>query len=57
MAARLAGVLSIALGFVILLIVLTNPLATIVSVGWLIGFYALAWGVVLIALALRLRKA
>jgi uncharacterized membrane protein HdeD (DUF308 family) len=53
----LAGVLSIALGVVIVLIVLTNPLATIVSVGWLIGIYALAWGVVLIMQALRLRRA
>lgn len=53
----LAGILSIALGLVILLIVLTNPLATIVSVGWIIGLYALAAGVVLVFQALRLRKA
>jgi uncharacterized membrane protein HdeD (DUF308 family) len=53
----LAGILSIALGLVIVLIVLTNPLATIVSVGWIIGLYALAAGVVLVFQALRLRKA
>jgi len=53
----LAGIFSIALGIVFVWIMLSDPLATLLSVAWIIGFYALAAGVVLVIQALRLRKA
>ena len=53
----LAGIFSIALGIAFVWIMLSDPLATLLSVAWIIGFYALAAGVVLVVQALRLRKA
>ena len=53
----LAGIFSIALGIAFVWIMLSDPLATLLSVAWIIGFYALAVGVVLVVQALRLRKA
>lgn len=53
----LAGIFSILLGVAMVWIVLNNPVATIVSVAWLIGLYAFATGLVLTVQALRLRKA
>lgn len=51
----LSGVLSILLGFAILFFLLSFPQITILSVGWMIGVYALAAGVALIVLSFRLR--
>ena len=46
------GVLSVLFGFALILM----PHAGIVSLAWLIGFWAIAFGVVFVMLALRLRK-
>lgn len=51
----LSGILSLALGAGIVWLLLTDPLASLVSVAWVIGFYALMAGVVLIAFSFRLR--
>jgi uncharacterized membrane protein HdeD (DUF308 family) len=51
----LSGILSILLGIAVPLMLLLYPAAAILSVGWMIGIYALAAGFVLVALALRLR--
>jgi len=48
----LNGVLSVAFGVVIALF----PGAGLVTLMWLVGFYAIAFGVILIALAFRLRS-
>ena len=53
----LAGILSILLGLAIIWIVLNDPLATFLSVAWIIGLYAFASGIVLVVQSLRLRKA
>jgi uncharacterized membrane protein HdeD (DUF308 family) len=52
----LSGLLSILLGLAIPVIMMTNPLATILSVAWIIGIYALAAGAVLVVQAFRLRS-
>lgn len=51
----LSGLLSLLLGAALFWLVLTNPLASLVSAAWLIGAYALFVGIVLIGLGLRLR--
>lgn len=51
----LAGFFSILLGVAILLVIVLVPGASILSVGWIIGFYALIAGAALVALAFRLR--
>lgn len=51
----LSGILSFALGIGIIWLFLTDPLASLVSVAWVIGFYALIAGAILVAFALRLR--
>lgn len=51
----LSGILSLALGIGIIWLFLTDPLASLVSVAWVIGFYALIAGAILVAFALRLR--
>ena len=51
----LSGVLSLLLGAAIVAVTALVPGATILSVGWIIGFYALLAAVALIALAIRLR--
>jgi uncharacterized membrane protein HdeD (DUF308 family) len=50
-----AGIFSILLGVAILVVTATVPGASLLSVGWIIGFYALVIAAALIALAFRLR--
>jgi uncharacterized membrane protein HdeD (DUF308 family) len=52
----LSGLLSILLGLGVWAFLWLHPLATILSVGTMIAFWALVTGAVLIALGLRLRK-
>ena len=52
----LSGSLSILLGIAIPIILMLYPAATILSVAWIIGVYALAAGIVLIVQGFRLRK-
>jgi uncharacterized membrane protein HdeD (DUF308 family) len=52
----LSGVLSVLLGLALLALVLAEPGLTMLSIGWLIAFYAFASGIVLIVLAFRLRR-
>jgi len=40
----------------VLWLLVASPDATLLSVGWLIGLYALVSGVVLVMLALRLKR-
>ncbi len=51
-----SGLLSVLLGMAIPVVLALYPAATILSVGWLIGVYALAAGIVLIGQSLRLRR-
>lgn len=48
-----SGLLSIAFGVAIIAL----PHAGLVSIAWIIGFWALAFGVLFVLLAFRLRKA
>jgi uncharacterized membrane protein HdeD (DUF308 family) len=52
----LSGLLSVLLGLAIPAVLMSDPVATIVSVGWLIGVYALIAGITLLALGIRLRR-
>lgn len=52
----LSGLLSVLLGMAIPIILALYPAATILSVAWLIGVYALAAGIVLIGQSFRLRR-
>lgn len=52
----LSGLLSVLLGMAIPIVLALYPAATILSVGWLIGVYALAAGIVLIGQSFRLRR-
>jgi uncharacterized membrane protein HdeD (DUF308 family) len=52
----LSGALSLLLGVAILVLVVPNPAATILSAAWLIAVYAFITGVVLIAQSLRLKS-
>lgn len=52
----LSGFVSLALGLVIPFVLAAYPAATILSVAWIIGIYALIAGVALVALGLRLRR-
>ncbi len=52
----LSGLVSLALGIAIPVILFSNPAASIVTLGWLIGFYALLHGILEIWLGLLLRK-
>ena len=52
----LSGLLSLLLGLAVPALLYMNPPATILSVAWLIGGWAVIAGVVLIGLALRLRR-
>jgi uncharacterized membrane protein HdeD (DUF308 family) len=51
----LVGLLTVVLGVWLLVQVWNEPLVTLLSVGWLIAFWAIAAGIALIVLALRLR--
>lgn len=53
----LSGLLSILLGLAIPVILYLFPAATILSVAWMIGVYALAVGIVLVAQGVRLSRA
>ena len=48
----LGGIISIAFG----VLLLANPLAGLLTITWIFGAYALISGVILLALALRLRS-
>ena len=52
----LSGLISLAVGLAIPVILLGNPAAGMVTMGWLIGFYAAAHGVLEIGLGLFFRK-
>ena len=52
----LSGLFSLLLGCAIVYFVVRNPAVTILSAAWLIAIYALASGIVLVVLALRLRS-
>jgi uncharacterized membrane protein HdeD (DUF308 family) len=51
----LSGAFSLLLGLAILVLVIPNPLATLLSAAWLIAIYAFASGIVLTVQALRLK--
>lgn len=51
-----SGLLSILLGLAVPTALYVNPPATILSVAWIIAFYAVLAGIALIALGLRLRR-
>ena len=53
----LGGLLSVVLGVVVTWMLLTRPVESFLALGWLIGFYAAVFGVMMILLGLRLRKA
>lgn len=52
----LSGGLSVLLGLAILAMLLLFPAATLLSLAWIIGIYAIAAGIALFAQALRLRR-
>ena len=52
----LSGLISLGLGIAIPIVLWGNPAAGLVTMGWMIGFYALLHGVIEITLALALRK-
>jgi uncharacterized membrane protein HdeD (DUF308 family) len=52
----LAGAFSLLLGLAILVLVIPNPVATILSAAWLIAIYAFAAGLVLVAQAFSLKR-
>ncbi len=52
----LSGLVSILFGAALIYVMYANPAATILSVGWLIGVFALSFGFMLGWLAFRLRK-
>ena len=53
----LSGLVSVVLGVVVTWMLLTRPVESFLALGWLIGFYAAVFGVMMILLGLRLRKA
>ena len=48
---RLSGVISVLLG----IILFVQPAAGVVALSWWLGFYALLFGIILIATAVRIR--
>lgn len=52
----LSGLISLALGIAVPIILWNNPAAGIVTMGWMIGFYAVLHGLLEIMLGLALRK-
>lgn len=50
------GALSVLLAGVLLLLLFLDPATTLLSVAWVIGFWAIASGVLMLLLALRLRR-
>ena len=53
----LSGLISVALGVVVTWMLLTRPLESFLALGWLLGFYAALFGITMILLGLRLRRA
>ena len=53
----LSGALSVALGIVIIVLLVLDPLTTLPSAAWVIGAYAIVAGVVLLGLGFKLRQA
>jgi uncharacterized membrane protein HdeD (DUF308 family) len=53
----LSGLISVALGVVVTWMLLTRPLESFLALGWLLGFYATLFGITMILLGLRLRRA
>ena len=51
----LVGLFSVALALAVFWMLFMSPALTLLSVGWLIGIYALASGIALVLLALRLK--
>ena len=51
-----SGMISVLLGIAVAVLVLPDPVASILSAAWLIAFFALGTGAVLVAQALRLRS-
>jgi uncharacterized membrane protein HdeD (DUF308 family) len=51
-----SGTLSVLLGLALIWLLFSNPAATMLSVAWLIAIYAFVSGVVLIVLAVRMRR-
>jgi len=51
----LSGAISVLLGIAVIVLVIPYPEASILSAAWLIAFFALGTGIVLVAQALRLR--
>lgn len=52
----LAGLFGVLLGLALITMILMEPVLSILSVAWVIGFYAIITGVMLLMLGLRLRK-
>lgn len=52
----LSGAISVLLGIGVIVLVIPNPAASILSAAWLIAFFALGTGIVLVAQAMRLRS-
>jgi uncharacterized membrane protein HdeD (DUF308 family) len=53
----LSGLISVAFSVVVLWMLMTRPIESLVALGWLLGFLATYFGVLMILLGLRLRKA
>lgn len=52
----LSGALSVIFGVLLVWLLFTNPLASLVSLGWVVAFYAALSAMVQLLLALRLRR-
>lgn len=52
----LSGAATAGLGAILLVLALANPGLTVLSVGWLIGVWALVTGIMLLILAVRLKR-
>jgi len=51
-----SGLLSVVLGVGVFIYAMIDPGASILAVSWMIGIYALIFGIVLVILAIKLRK-
>ena len=51
-----SGLLSVVLGVGVFIYAMIDPGASILAVAWMIGIYALIFGIVLVTLAIKLRK-
>ncbi|MDN5486712.1 MAG: HdeD family acid-resistance protein, partial [Pseudomonas sp.] len=53
----LSGLLSVLLGAIILWMFFTRPIESFLAAGWVLGFHAAIFGMTLLLLSWRLRKA